>query len=80
MVPRMKLRELKKPLLGLAWLLVAGLLGRGSKPALPDIVVPVPLHRRRVAARGFNQAEEIGRFIAAAIGATLDTRSCRRLR
>lgn len=64
----------------LAELLVAGLLGRGSEPAPPDIVVPVPLHRRRVAARGFNQAEEIGRFVAAAIGATLDTRSCRRLR
>lgn len=38
--------------------------------ALPqvDIIVPVPLHRRRYAERGFNQAEEIARRLGANIG------------
>lgn len=30
----------------------------------PDLVLPVPLHRKRLAARGFNQAGEIAREIA----------------
>jgi ComF family protein len=35
--------------------------------ASPDLVVPVPLHRRRLATRGFNQATEIARIIAPAL-------------
>ena len=39
-----------------------------------DAVVPVPLHRTRLAKRGFNQAEVIGRAVADRIGAPfLDT-------
>ncbi len=30
----------------------------------PDLVVPVPLHRRRLQERGFNQSELIARYIA----------------
>lgn len=33
-----------------------------------DAVVPVPLHPRRQAARGFNQAEEVARALGGAIG------------
>ena len=33
----------------------------------PQAVVPVPVHRRRLAARGYNQAEEIARHLAAAL-------------
>jgi len=32
--------------------------------SMPDVLVPVPLHRRRLARRGFNQAEEIARPLA----------------
>jgi ComF family protein len=35
---------------------------------LPDVVVPVPLHRDRYRARGFNQAHEIARHAAARLG------------
>lgn len=31
---------------------------------LPDIIIPVPLHRRRLRWRGFNQAELLARYIA----------------
>ena len=34
-----------------------------------DAVVPVPLHRARLAKRGFNQAEVIGRAVAGRLGA-----------
>ncbi len=35
--------------------------------ARPDVLLPVPLHRRRIAARGFNQASEIARTIGKAL-------------
>ena len=46
----------------------------------PDLIVPVPLNRRRVADRGFNQAAEIGRFVAAALNVKQDARTCERVR
>jgi ComF family protein len=33
-------------------------------PPLPDLLVPVPLHPRRLRERGYNQAAEIARFAA----------------
>ena len=38
-----------------------------------DVVVPVPLHRRRLRSRGYNQAELIARPVAARLGAPLST-------
>lgn len=46
----------------------------------PDAVVPVPLHWRREAARGFNQAEEIALSLCQDRGWPLRARFCRRLR
>lgn len=46
----------------------------------PDVVVPVPLHRRRLAARGFNQAAEIAAPVAACLGLPLHTEWCVRVR
>lgn len=37
----------------------------------PDCVIPVPLHPRRLAQRGFNQATEIARIIAPSLSADL---------
>lgn len=44
----------------------AGLLLRALSPLRDDVdaVLPVPLHWRRLAARGFNQATELGRPVA----------------
>jgi ComF family protein len=36
---------------------------------IPDLIVPVPLHRSRLAQRGFNQAWEIARRLSALTGA-----------
>lgn len=37
---------------------------RHSELPLPDIIIPVPLHKRRLRHRGFNQSELIANYIA----------------
>lgn len=46
----------------------------------PDLVVPVPLHWRRQAERGFNQAEEIARGLCRQLDWRLAAGVCQRLR
>jgi len=36
----------------------------------PDLVIPVPLHPRKLRARGYNQLEEFGRVLAGRLGST----------
>lgn len=47
---------------------------------MPDVLVPVPLHPKRLAGRGFNQAEEIARFVGRDIGVPVKPAICRRVR
>ncbi len=48
--------------------------------AHPDILLPVPLHHRRLAARGFNQAGEIARTIGKALDIPVAYSALRRIR
>lgn len=45
---------------------------------LPEALLPVPLHPRRLCARGYNQALELGRSVARYAGLPLLGRHCRR--
>ena len=45
---------------------------RATGGALPDCLVPVPLHRERLRRRGFNQSLEIARVLAAELRLPLD--------
>lgn len=45
-----------------------------------DLIVPLPLHAERLRERGFNQALELARPLAAARRLPIDATSCRRLR
>ncbi len=45
---------------------------------LPDVIIPVPLHKKRLRQRGFNQALEIARPIAKRYAIRLDSRCCTR--
>jgi ComF family protein len=45
-----------------------------------DIVVPLPLHPVRLRERGFNQALELARPVAARLGLPLDFQTCERIR
>ncbi|VAW96465.1 Competence protein F homolog, phosphoribosyltransferase domain; protein YhgH required for utilization of DNA as sole source of carbon and energy [hydrothermal vent metagenome] len=46
---------------------------------LPDCIIPVPLHKKRLRQRGFNQALEIARPIAKRYAIKLDVRCCTRV-
>ena len=46
----------------------------------PDLLLPVPLHVSRLRQRGFNQALEIARIVAAESGVPLEARGLRKLR
>lgn len=46
----------------------------------PDLVVPVPLHPRRLYARGYNQSLELARYIVPETGGVLEYGALRRVR
>ena len=46
--------------------------------ALPDCIIPVPLHYQRLRERGFNQALELARIIAKQLKIPFDYSLCRR--
>lgn len=46
----------------------------------PDLIIPMPLHARRLQERGFNQAVEIARYVARTLNIEIDLDSCRRTR
>jgi ComF family protein len=54
------------------------LAGRLERP--PDLIVPVPLHRSRLAQRGFNQAHEIARRLSGVTGIPYAATGVRRVR
>lgn len=47
---------------------------------LPEAVIPVPLHPKRMRVRGFNQALELARGIRSRLGVTVETRLVQRHR
>jgi len=46
---------------------------------MPDLILPVPLHRSRLRERGFNQALEIARPLGRHFHIPIDTGSCKRM-
>jgi ComF family protein len=65
-------------------LALAAYLGREiaklASGAAADLIVPLPLHASRLRERGFNQALELARPVAATLGLPLDSRTCTRIR
>lgn len=60
--------------------LAAGLADALDKEPYPDLIVPMPLARARLASRGFNQAMEISRRVATEFGLKISVDVCRRTR
>lgn len=46
----------------------------------PDLIIPVPLHEKRLRERGFNQAIEIAKPISKTLSIPIDRLSCKRIR
>ncbi|WP_428560808.1 MAG: phosphoribosyltransferase family protein [Solidesulfovibrio sp. DCME] len=68
-------------LLADAYLRAAARQGEGAMdPAGPDILVPVPLHPRRLAWRGFNQSLELSRGLASRLGRPIVSSALARIR
>lgn len=59
---------------------LAALMAEAPPDPLPDRLIPVPLARQRLRVRGFNQALEIARRLAARTGIPLDPNACSRTR
>lgn len=47
---------------------------------MPELILPIPLHRQRLRRRGFNQALELALPLSRRLGLPLDRRSCLRQR
>lgn len=61
----------------LSQLLLAFLLKQGVE--MPDLIIPVPLHRSRITERGFNQSLEIARYLCRQLHLPLNFTSCVRV-
>lgn len=48
--------------------------------SLPEIIIPVPLHRSRLRQRGFNQSLEIAKPISKKLKIPIDIKHCQRIR
>jgi ComF family protein len=48
--------------------------------ALPELLIPVPLHIKRLRERGFNQSVEIAKILRKRLNILMDTSSCYRIR
>ncbi len=66
--------------LALAPWFAASLIAHLDRAAVPELLVPMPLARPRLRERGFNQALEIARPLARALGMALDVHAARRTR
>ncbi|MFP5307328.1 MAG: ComF family protein [Gammaproteobacteria bacterium] len=53
---------------------------RAGAPPLPQLLVPVPLHPRRLMQRGYNQALELARAVGTRCGIPLAMQATRRVR
>ncbi len=66
--------------LALAGFLADLLIAEIDTAILPDLILPMPLHPRRLGERGFNQAVEIGRALSVRLNVPLAINLCRRVR
>jgi len=62
--------------------LLGELLAQEIKPAMPqtefDLIVPIPLHPKKLAERGFNQSEEFAKGLSRSLAVPIDTGLLRR--
>ena len=61
-------------------ILTARALATFGGAAAPELIVPVPLHRKRLRERGYNQSQLIGAVLAQRWGAPLELGNLRRIR
>jgi len=65
------------PVIGRLWLEA---MQRKTLPFMPDLLIPVPLHPRRLRQRGFNQTTELAKPLATGLHIPLNENLCQRQR
>lgn len=66
--------------LSLTPLFAEALSARVANQPRPDLIMPMPLHKKRLAERGFNQALEIAKPVAAQLALPLVYHACTRIK
>lgn len=66
--------------LHLAHSLVSSLIGRFRQDTAPEVLMPVPLHQKRLIERGYNQAFEIANIMSRLLNIPIDTQALQRIR
>lgn len=69
--------------LAIAPILAELLIGKLNPPEMPEkpaLIIPMPLHPKRLQERGFNQALEIAQHVSQRINVPLSTTSCERIK
>ena len=64
----------------LGTLLAEKIISQYQNEKLPDIIIPVPLHKKRLNERGFNQAIELARPISKKLNIRIDYKCCKRIK
>jgi len=67
-------------MLAMAEMFASQIMTRLPRAALPDLIIPMPLHRDRLKERSFNQSTEIARIVASQLKLPMDYESCQRIR
>lgn len=80
LLPRLKFHDDLTAGRLLAGLMAESLAGRDPDAPWPQAAIPLPLHRRRLRQRGYDQALELARPLAAALGLPLRHDLLRRVR
>jgi ComF family protein len=62
----------------LGWVLAQRI--RLAAVSMPQVVIPVPLHRSRLRERGYNQSLEVARIVAKQLSLTVSARAAKRVR
>jgi len=68
--------HLRRPLA----LLTTEILSEFIRSRRPDLIMPVPLHRKKLSSRGFNQAVLLGEILSQRLKIPLDRRNLQRIR
>lgn len=78
LIRQMKFHRRLELLPQLAQLMAESIVER--EESLPRLLIPVPMHRKRIRQRGYNQALELARQLSRELGIPLDWKRCRRSR
>ena len=80
LITQLKFHQQLKHAQLLGGLLAHEILNKHPNRSLPDCIIPIPLHPKRLKERGYNQAVEIAKPISSLLNIPLDYKHCIRIK